>query len=64
MDENEINQKLRKTENYLGTFSIDELDSLRISLYPSFFIVNLDLRKNVGTHWIAIALFLNNIYGM
>ena len=62
MDENKINQKLRKTENYLGTFAIDELNSLKISLYPSFLVVNLDLRKNSGTHWIAIALYLNHIY--
>ena len=62
MNENEINQKLRKTENYLGTFAIDELNSLKISLYPSFLVVNLDLRKNSGTHWIAIALYLNDIF--
>ena len=62
MEENEINKRLRKTENYLGTYSIDELNSLKISLYPSFLVVNLDIRENSGTHWIALALYCNDIF--
>ena len=62
MDENEINKRLRSVSGYLGTFAINELESLRISHYPSFVIVNLDERGNEGTHWIAIAMFMNDVY--
>ena len=61
MDENAINEKLKNVDNYFGTFSLDELPGLRLSIYPSFLIVNLDLRKNKGTHWIGIALYNNDI---
>lgn len=62
MDENEINEKLRKTNNYLGTYSLDELSSLRISIYPSYLIINMDLRGNSGTHWIGMALYHQDVY--
>ena len=62
MNENEINKKLTKVHNYLGTYALDELQNLRIRLLPSFLIINLDLRKNTGTHWIGLALYHNDIY--
>ena len=62
MNENEINKKMRKVYNYLGTYALDELQNLRIRLFPSFLIINLDLRKNSGTHWIGLALYHNDIY--
>ena len=62
MNENEINRKLNKITNYIGTFALNELSNLRLSIYPSFLVVNLDLRGNQGTHWIGIALYHNDIY--
>ena len=62
MDENEINKSVRNVEGYLGTFARNELESLKISHYPSFMILNLDQRKGDGSHWIAIAMFLNDVY--
>ena len=62
MDENEINQKLKNVRGYLGTFAINELETLHISHYPSFIVVNLDERGNDGTHWIAIAMYQNDVY--
>ena len=62
INENQINQKLSKVNGYLGTFAIDELETLRISHYPSFIVINLDKREHGGSHWIAIAMYLNDIY--
>ena len=62
MDENEINKNLRSVSGYLGSFAINELESLKISHYPTFIIVNLDERGNEGTHWIALAMYLNDVY--
>ena len=62
LSENEINQKLRKCEHYLGTFAMNELASLRISLFPSCLIVNFDDRTEEGSHWIALQLDLTNVY--
>ena len=62
MDENEINNRLKNISGYLGTFAVNELDSLFISHYPSFIIINLDERGNDGTHWIAVGMYLNSVY--
>ena len=62
MDENELNKRLKNVNGYLGTFAINELESLKISHYPSFIVANLDERRNEGTHWIAIAMYLNDVY--
>ena len=62
MDENEINGKLTSVPGYLGTYSIDELKDLRIRVFPAYLVINLDERKNSGTHWIAVAIYLNHIY--
>jgi len=62
MDENEINAALNNVPGYLGTFAMDELRDLKIRIFPSYLIVNLDKRGNEGTHWIAIALYLNDVF--
>ena len=62
MDESKINKSVRNVPGYLGTFARNELESLKISHYPSFMIVNLDERAGDGSHWIAIAMFLNDVY--
>lgn len=62
MDENEINRSLSNVCGYLGTYALDELNDLRVRIFPSYLIVNLDVRNQKGTHWIAIALYLNDVY--
>ena len=62
MDENEINKTLKQVSGYLGTFAVNELDNLRISHYPSFLVINLDERNGGGTHWIAIAMYQNDVF--
>ena len=62
MDENEINAVLSDVPGYLGTYAIDELDDLRIRIFPSYLVINLDERKNGGSHWIAAAVYLNDIF--
>ena len=62
MDENQINVVLNNVPGYIGTFALDELVNLKVRIFPSFLIINLDLRKNSGTHWIAIAIYLNDVF--
>ena len=62
MDENELNEKLKNVKGYIGSFSLDELQNLRISIYPCHFVINLDLRKNSGTHWIGLSLYHNDVF--
>lgn len=60
--ENVINEKLKNVDNYLGTFALDELPTLKICQFPSYVVINLDVRSGIGKHWIAIALYINDIY--
>ena len=62
MDEYQLNQKLRKEKNYLGSFALDELNEIKINIFPSLLVINLDKRENVGTHWIALAVYENIVY--
>ena len=62
MNDLQINQKLKDVSNYLGSFAIDELDQIKVSLYPSFIVVNLDKRSSGGSHWIALAIYQNEIF--
>ena len=62
MNESEINKSVGNLDGYLGTFARNELESLKISHYPSYIIVNLDTREGGGSHWIAIAMHLNDVY--
>ena len=49
-----INYFLRKTPNFYGCFSPDELENLLIDSFPIYLIVNLDLSSKDGSHWLAI----------
>ena len=62
MDENEINRKLNNISGYIGTYAINELINLSIRIFPAYMVVNLDKRQHGGTHWIGIAIYLNDIY--
>ena len=62
MEEEKINNLLCKINGYIGTYSLDEIEKLSVRIFPSFMVINLDLRSGIGTHWIAVALFLNDVY--
>ena len=47
---------LRKTKNFVGVFAEDELRNLSLTLFPSFFVVNLDSSYMHGSHWLAIRI--------
>ena len=49
-----INYFLRKTPNFYGCFSPDELENLLIDSFPIYLIVNLDLSSEDGSHWLAL----------
>ena len=60
--EKEINNQLADCDNYIGTFSLDEILNIKIKEYPVNLVVNLDKRKNKGLHWIAICMYSHSIY--
>ena len=62
MLESQINARLKNVPRYLGTFAIDELKSLRVRHFPAFLIINLDTRDGGGSHWIALAVYLHDVY--
>ena len=62
MLESELNKHLEKVENYIGSFARNELHQIKIKTFPTFFVINLDTRQSYGTHWIALAVYQNEIY--
>ena len=52
----EIDLFLKKSDNYLGTFSSDQLDRLVINSFPCFLIVNTAPRRQSFGHWIALRI--------
>ena len=42
--------------NFLGIFASDELESLRVLRGPVYFIVNLDISTQPGSHWLAFRI--------
>ena len=62
LKENVINENLKNVDNYLGTFALDELESLKVCQFPSYAVINLDKRSGGGNHWIAIALYINDVF--
>ena len=62
MQEETINQQLKNVKRYLGSYAIDELNDIFIDDVPSFAIINLGTRNSSGSHWIAVAFYLNEVY--
>ena len=62
MDENVLNGVLNNVPGYIGTFSLDELRTFKLRMFPVFIILNLDLRTNSGTHWVALAIYNNDVF--
>jgi hypothetical protein len=62
MLESELNNRLRKIKNYAGSFARNELKKIEIKIFPFFMVINLDKRESKGTHWIALAIYQNDIF--
>ena len=62
MDEKQIQKILKDGPNYLGSYAINELETLSIRSYPASMIVNMDNRWEPGSHWIPINITNRYIY--
>ena len=62
MFESKINERLQRIKNYDGSYAVNELKNVKLRQFPSFLIINLDDRQSEGSHWIALAIYLNNIF--
>lgn len=59
MDSIQISQAARDIPNYIGTYSIDTIPSMKT--HPPFhFIVNNQTKNLPGQHWIAVSVYKNN----
>ena len=52
---------LKCAPSFIGCFAENEISSLVIHSFPSFFIVNTDQSNMPGSHWIAIGIFAKKI---
>ena len=52
----EILQLMKRTRNFVGCYAENELSGIRISSFPSFFIVNIDSSDLPGSHWLAVLI--------
>ena len=56
-----IQRILKCCPNFIGCFAEDELDNLKLRLFPCFLIVNIDSSNLDGSHWIALGLFQDRL---
>ncbi len=56
LSSDDLNCLVNNQTNFLGIFASDQLETLRIVRPFVFFIVNLDISTQIGSHWIAIRI--------
>ena len=61
MNEQDLNNRLKAVRDYQGSFAVNELNQVNLK-YPTLFVVNLDERGDRGSHWIGVAIYMNDIY--
>ena len=52
MDTNEINKLLMNDKKFIGVFALDRLPKRQIST-PASLIINTDVSRKNGDHWVA-----------
>lgn len=57
----EINALLKKSDNFIGTFSSDQLSNLVIRSFPCFIVVNTAPNRVDFGHWLAIRIDKFNV---
>jgi len=61
LTKNELLKLLKKHPNFIGIFASDQLGTISIVKFPVYFIVNIDISKLNGSHWIAIRIDHSNV---
>ena len=56
-----ITTNLKCLPSFLGCYAENQLSTLVIHTFPTFFIVNIDSYHMEGSHWLAIGIFKNSI---
>lgn len=59
MDATQVSCAAKDIPNYVGTFSVDKIPSMRTKT-PFHFIINNQTRNLPGQHWIAVTVFKNS----
>ena len=62
MLENQLNGRLKSAKRFVGSYAADELKDVELKFYPSFLVINLGEHNLLGSHWIALAIYDNDIY--
>ena len=56
-----IHRILKCCPNFIGCYAEDELEHLKLKIFPCFLIVNIDSSNLEGSHWIALGLFQDRL---
>ena len=62
MFENELNKRLKNRKKYIGSYAADELKDVELKYQPSFLVINMGKRDSAGSHWIALAVYENDLF--
>ena len=57
----EILQLMSQSHHFIGCFAEDEVNSLVITSFPSYMVVNTDGSNLPGSHWIGLMIGRNNV---
>ena len=61
VDASFLTNNLKCFPNFLGCYAENQMSSLIIHTFPTFFIVNIDSYHMKGSHWLAIGIFQKSI---
>ena len=57
----QIQRILKCCPRFIGCFAEDELEGLKLKIFPCYLIVNIDSSNLDGSHWIALGLFQDRL---
>ena len=57
----EILRLMRDVPHFIGCYAENEVSSLVITTFPTYFIVNVDGSNLPGSHWIGLMIDRNNV---
>ena len=61
LDRQSILNFMKCRPSFIGCYAENELKSLKLQMFPSFLIANLDTNQMKGSHWIGIGIFKSRI---
>lgn len=59
---NELNECLKNVKRFAGSYAVGELRDIELKFFPTFLVVKLDKRDSSRSHWIAFAIYVNNVF--